>query len=135
MNYQFNNLKLFRKQNGYTQEDVAERIGVSRQTVAKWERGEAQPDLDSCIALADLYETTVDSLVRDFEKNASDDQLDGKHLFGVTVINSKGQVTLPKKAREVFDLNPGSAILVLGDEKRGIALVKMGIIPNNKKSD
>lgn len=134
MNYQFNNLKLFRKQNGYTQEDVAERIGVSRQTVAKWERGEAQPDLDSCIALADLYETTVDSLVRDLENAVQSDE-EGKHVFGVTVINSKGQITLPKKAREVFGLKAGSAILILGDEKRGIALVKMGFIPNDKKAD
>lgn len=35
----FNNLKLFRKQNGFTQEQVAEKLGVSRQAVAKWERG------------------------------------------------------------------------------------------------
>ena len=134
MNYQFNNLKLFRKQNGYTQEDVAEKIGVSRQTVAKWERGEAQPDLDSCIALADMYETTVDSLVRDFDKSATHDaDGEGRHIFGVTVMNSKGQITLPKKAREVFGLKSGNAILVLGDEKRGIALIKMGLVPNEKE--
>ncbi len=132
MNYQFNNLKLFRKNNGYTQEDVAEKLGVSRQTVAKWERGEAQPDLDNCIALADLYETTVDSLVRDLEKDAAKDDGEGKYIFGVTIVNAKGQITLPKKAREIFGLKPGTALLLLGDEKRGIALVKMGLDPNKQ---
>ena len=41
-------------------------------------------------------------------------------------MNDKGQITLPKKCREVFGLNPGDAILVLGDEDKGMALVKLG---------
>ena len=40
MSIEFNNLKLFRKQNGFTQEEVAEKLNVSRQAVAKWESGE-----------------------------------------------------------------------------------------------
>ena len=64
MSIEFNNLKLFRKQNGFTQEEVAEKLNVSRQTVAKWESGETIPDIENCIALADIYGTTVDMLVR-----------------------------------------------------------------------
>lgn len=45
MNYDYNNLKAYRKQNGLTQEQVAELIGVSRQAVAKWEHGETTPDI------------------------------------------------------------------------------------------
>lgn len=39
MSMEFSRLKMFRKQNGYTQEEIAEKLGVSRQAVAKWERG------------------------------------------------------------------------------------------------
>ena len=49
----------------------------------------------------------------------------GKHMFGTVKIGEKGQILIPKEAREVFGLNPGDKLLMLGDEKRGIALVKM----------
>lgn len=123
----FNNLKLFRKQNGFTQEQVAEKLGVSRQAVAKWERGESVPDIENVIALADMYEVTVDSLVRNMT-SLSDKRSDKKHMFGITRVNDKGQITLPKKCREVFGINTGDAILILGDEDKGIALVRVAEI-------
>lgn len=126
----FNNLKLFRKQNGYTQEQVAERLGVSRQAVAKWERGESTPDIENVIALADMYEVTVDSLVRNMT-SLEDKSSDKKHMFGVTRVNDKGQITLPKKCREVFGINAGDAVLLLGDEAKGIAFVKVSEIFEN----
>lgn len=49
---------------------------------------------------------------------------DGKHLFGMVRIGDKGQIVIPKKARDVFGLQPGDQLLVLGDESQGIALVK-----------
>ena len=73
MSIEFNNLKLFRKQNGFTQEEVAEKLNVSRQAVAKWESGETVPDIENCIALADIYGTTVDMLVRNLTE-VSDSQ-------------------------------------------------------------
>ena len=47
---------------------------------------------------------------------------DGKYAWMVK-IGEKGQFVIPKEARELFDLQPGSEILVLGDEKRGIAIL------------
>lgn len=120
----FNNLKLFRKQNGFTQEQIAEKLGVSRQAVAKWERGETIPDIENVIALSDIYEVTVDSLVRNMT-SLPDPRSDKKHMFGVTRVNDKGQITLPKKCREVFGIKTGDALLLLGDEDRGMALVKI----------
>ena len=120
----YNNLKYLRKKNGYTQEQIAERIGVSRQAVAKWERGETLPDIDNVISLAGVYGVTVDSLVR----NATSYDLeaaDKKHMFGLVRVNDKGQITLPKQCREVFGLEPQDTLLVLGDEDKGIALVKV----------
>jgi len=49
---------------------------------------------------------------------------DGKHIFGTVTVGERGQIVIPKKAREIFGINPGDTIMVLGDEKRGIALVK-----------
>lgn len=123
-----NNLKLYRKKSGYTQEQIAEKLGVSRQAVAKWENGDSLPDIENVIALADLYEVTVDYLVRNINEPIKPSEDKDKHIFGFTKLNDKGQITLPKNCREVFGLHAGDAILVLGDEKKGIALVKMGEI-------
>ncbi len=123
----FNNLKLYRKQNGFTQEQVAERLGVSRQAVAKWERGESLPDIDNIIALADMYEVTIDSLVRDLT-SLPEKEHGKKYMFGVTRVDEKGKITLPKKCREVFKLKTGDSVLVLGDEDRGIAVIKISEI-------
>ncbi|MBP1580775.1 MAG: helix-turn-helix domain-containing protein [Oscillospiraceae bacterium] len=57
--------KLFerRKAAGLSQEELAEKIGVSRQAVSKWERGESSPDTENLIALAKLYNISLDELV------------------------------------------------------------------------
>ncbi|MBP5605041.1 MAG: helix-turn-helix domain-containing protein [Ruminiclostridium sp.] len=125
MAIQFSNLKLFRVKAGMTQEDIAEKIGVSRQAVAKWERGESLPDIESCIELSNIFGTTVDMLVRNMQKQVHTDE-DGKHVFGIARINDKGQITLPAECRKVFGLNSGDSLLVLGDEDKGIALVNLG---------
>lgn len=58
-----NRLLEFRKANGYSQEELAEKIGVSRQAISKWERSESSPDTDNLIALAKLYGVTIDELL------------------------------------------------------------------------
>lgn len=58
-----NRLQQLRKENGYTQEVLAEKLGISRQSVSKWERAEASPDTDNLIALAKIYGLSVDQLL------------------------------------------------------------------------
>lgn len=53
----------YRKKNKYSQEELAEKIGVSRQAVSKWERAEASPDTDNLIMLAKIYGVTLDELI------------------------------------------------------------------------
>ena len=53
----------YRKANGFSQEELAEKIGVSRQAISKWERSESSPDTDNLIALAKLYGITIDELL------------------------------------------------------------------------
>ena len=52
-----------RKRHGYSQEALAEKMGVSRQAISKWERGESTPDTDTLIELAKLYNASLDELV------------------------------------------------------------------------
>lgn len=56
-------LQLLRKQRGWTQEQLAERIYVSRTAVSKWESGKGYPSIDSLKALAQVYEVTIDALL------------------------------------------------------------------------
>ena len=63
---EFNN-KLYelRKQKGFSQEELANRLNVSRQTVSKWEVGDSTPDMEKLIAISDLFEISLDELVLD----------------------------------------------------------------------
>ena len=60
-------LQLIRKNKGLTQEELAEKLTVSRQAVAKWESGQAYPDISNLIQISNLFHVTVDYLVRDQE--------------------------------------------------------------------
>ena len=63
-----NKLVGLRKKHGLSQEELAEKIGVSRQAVSKWERAEASPDTENLIALAKIYNISLDEML-DLEKN------------------------------------------------------------------
>lgn len=124
------NISMLRSVNGYSQEEVAEKIGVSRQAYAKWEKGETVPDVERCQKLAELYGVTIDSLVNYSDKIGTTTLTPGpkgKHIFGTTKINDRGQVVIPKKARELFGISNGDSLVVLGDEAEGIALIKADI--------
>ena len=54
---------------------------------------------------------------------------DGKYIFGVVKVGDKGQIVIPKDARNVYGIKPGDALIMLGDE-RGIALLKTEIFQN-----
>ena len=65
MNISFaNRLLEYRKQHNLSQEELADKIGVSRQAVSKWERAEATPDTDNLILLAEIYGVTLDELIK-----------------------------------------------------------------------
>ena len=58
------NLVMLRRMNGYSQEHVAEKIGISRQAYAKWESGATIPDIEKASLLAQMYGVTLDSLLK-----------------------------------------------------------------------
>ena len=120
------NLLNLRRMFGFSQEDVAEKIGVSRQAVAKWENGTTTPDIMNCTALAKLYNVTLDELIT-FENHEIEGITvppKGKYLFGTVKVGEKGQIVIPVKARRIFHLEPGTELLMLGDIEEGLALVR-----------
>ena len=124
------NIMMLRRLNGYSQEEVAEKIGISRQAYAKWEKGETVPDVERCLKLAELYGTTLDALVRTSGKVGNTAVVPGpkgKHIFGTAKINDRGQIVNPKAARDLFHIRKNDSLVILGDEQEGIAIMKAEI--------
>ena len=119
------NLAMLRNIHGFSQEAIAEKIGISRQAYAKWESGATVPDIEKCRLLAEVYGTTIDSLVRT-EPVEGVGMVPpapvGKNIWGSVSINDRGQIVIPKGARDRFGLTGGQRLIVLSDEY-GIALI------------
>lgn len=120
------NLMQLRKLNNMTQEDIAEKVGVSRQSVAKWEAGETTPDLEKARLLAGVFGVSLDDLTNyeAGENMGFSVPPKGKYLFGVVTVGDKGQIVIPAKARKVFDICAGDQLVVLGQEGEGLAVLK-----------
>ena len=119
------NLVVLRKLNGYSQEQIAEKINISRQAYAKWENGQTVPDIEKAAMLAELYGVTLDSLMKDgvqTDLGVLPPAPIGKNIWGSVNIGDRGQIVIPKAAREKFRLETGSRLIVLSDET-GIALL------------
>ena len=130
------NLISLRKLNGYSQDELAERIGVSRQTLSKYETGESLPDIEKCKRLADFYDVTIDSLL----KTTTEDKIGmippapkGKNIWGSVTINELGQLVIPKAAREKFGWSGGQRLIVLSDDE-GIALIPAEMFEEKMKA-
>ena len=122
------NLLALRKIHDMSQEELADAIGVSRQTLSKYETGESLPDIEKCKLIADAFGVSIDDLLNYDSKSSESLGLavppKGKHIFGIVKVGDKGQIVLPAKARKIFDINPGDRLLVLGDEGQGLAIIK-----------
>lgn len=119
------NIRVRREACGLTQEQLAEAVGVSRQTIGKWEDGSCVPDLGNAVSLARELDVTLNDLVTYDESEAGVPlPPQGKHLFGIVTLGERGQIVIPKNARELFNLAPGDQLVVLGDEQQGIAITK-----------
>ncbi|QNU66213.1 helix-turn-helix domain-containing protein [Ruminiclostridium herbifermentans] len=130
------NLVMLRNMHGYSQEEIAEKIGISRQAYAKWERGVTIPDIEKCSHLAQMYGITIDSLI----KTETADGIGmippapkGKNIWGSVTINERGQIVIPKATRARFGLTGGQRLIVLSDEE-GIALVPSDIFEAKMKA-
>ncbi len=120
------NLITLRKLHNISQEELAERVGISRQTLSKYETGESIPDIEKTKAIADVFGVSLDDLVNydPAENKGLKIPPKGKHMFGSVKVGDKGQIVIPARARKIFDIQPGDNLIVLGDEGQGIAIIK-----------
>lgn len=119
------NLVMLRKLKGYSQEQIAEKIGISRQAYAKWENGMTVPDIEKAALLAQVYGITLDSLTK--SENVDGVGMlppapKGKNIWGVAVLGDRGQIVIPKAARDHLGLKSGDRLIV-GSDEVGIALL------------
>ena len=117
-----------RTQRGMSQDDLAEKMEVSRQSVSKWETAQSTPDLDKIIRLADLFGVSVDELVRDGERPQPPEPPEAKVIYverekqGLTPIQTLGVVVeVTGVGLSVVGLMgapllilPGAALVILG---------------------
>ena len=109
---EFNNrLYQLRKQRGFSQEELASRLNVSRQTVSKWEVGDSTPDMEKLVAMSALFDVSLDQLV--LGKEAPQAEVPAKSEL-VSIINEK--VLTPdnkKKAKSALKIAAIIAGIVL----------------------
>ena len=109
---EFNNrLYQLRKQRGFSQEELASRLNVSRQTVSKWEVGDSTPDMEKLAAMSELFDVSLDQLV--LGKETPQGEVPAKSEL-VSIINEK--VLTPdnkKKAKSALKIAAIIAGIVL----------------------
>ena len=118
------NLRRLRKRAGLSQDALAEKLSVSRQTVSKWESGETVPDVLKCKELADIYDISMDELLAEKGEDPEEKRT-GKYAFGVVRVGERGQIVIPSRARKIFGISKGDMLLFLGDIHKGMAVVPL----------
>ena len=104
-----NKLYNLRKQKGLSQEELANRLNVSRQTISKWEVGDSTPDMEKLIAISDMFQISLDELVMDKVQTQT-----GETPSKAEIVNELKEKVLTdenkKKAKKVLKI----AAIILG---------------------
>lgn len=111
----FNN-KLYelRKQKGFSQEELANRLNVSRQTVSKWEFGDSTPDMEKLIAISELFGISMDELVLDKAPEKNEDNNPKSDIVGELKekLLTDGNKKKAKKGMKIAAIVFGAFLLV-----------------------
>ncbi len=129
------NLKIYRMKKNLTQEDVAEFLGITAQSVSKWERGESYPDITFLPALANIFETSVDLLIGmdtiraeetrfDIHKRAVAHQRNGEYDLAEKTYRD-ALLVYPNKPGMILGL--ASTLALKGNADEAIALMERGL--------
>ncbi len=93
-------LSKLRRERNLSQEALANQLGVSRQAVSKWERAESSPDTDNLIALADLYDMSLDDLLKGDPEAKDDTPEDTDAAAAGSAADAEGTADGDEKAAE-----------------------------------
>lgn len=106
------NLVSLRKLHDLSQEELADRLQVSRQTLSKYETGESLPDIERCKQLAEIFGVSLDDLVNyDTAATRLNVPPKGRHAFGLVTVGDKGQIVIPAKAARFSTSSPAISSL------------------------
>ena len=123
-----------RKSKGISQEELADKIGVSRQAVSKWESGQSTPDIEKIMLLSDFFETTTDYLLKGIESAKETDNKWNAGVFSIagTTLNAIGlvlAVIIWSERRTAYAAGLGIIVMLLGT---GVFLTGQIIESNDK---
>lgn len=122
-------LQLLRNNNRLSQEELADKLGISRQAISKWESGQSTPDLKKLIIIAELYNVTIDSLVKDSDEF---------HILQSNGTNNREEQKVDdKKTQVVININRGYSMEYEYKSKKtlfGLPLVHINIGRGFKKA-
>ncbi len=121
-----NRLVKLRKQAGLSQEELAEKLGISRQAISKWECGEASPDTDNLIALAQLYGVSLDELLLGKEKDDENPKQDNNNKTGKSIDLGNGAIHVETEKGEKVHIS-GNQIHVVDEDGQEININGSGI--------
>lgn len=142
MLYLSENLKKYRIKKNLTQEDVAEYLGITAQSVSKWERNECYPDIDFLPALANIFETSVDLLIGmdviraeetryNIHKTAVEFQRNGDYVSAEKVYRD-ALLIYPNKPGMILGL--GGVLALQGRAEEAVELMERGLpLSENEK--
>ena len=105
-----------RKQKGWVQEDIAEKLDVSRQTVSKWESTQTMPEVDKVIKLSKLYNITMDELVYGENKSLRDNTINGMPSLedNIEFVNAYKESKLKRKVIKKYMPRILAAVVLIG---------------------
>ncbi|MBQ7714350.1 MAG: helix-turn-helix domain-containing protein [Clostridia bacterium] len=142
MKYFAENLKAFRAVKGLTQEDVASYLGITPQSVSKWERGESYPDITFLPALADIFDTSVDRLIG-MDRIRAKEAIWEIHNKATNCMKSKEYDEAERIYRDALTLYPvkpgmilglASVLALKGETAEAIELIEKGLpLSDNEK--
>ena len=112
-----------RKLAGLSQEALAEKLGVSRQAVSKWERSESSPDTDNLIALAKLYGVSLDELLY-VDESIEDDVAFAPENLGVPPQEIRARVDAALKQVGMYDFRLHAPHLLSGGQKQRLSVAR-----------
>lgn len=104
-------IQSLRKAKGMSQEELADRVGVSRQAVSKWESEQATPDLDKVVIMSDIFEVTTDYLLKGIEPVKTDDHKTMADVLDQRILTEKNSKRA-KSALKWFLIGFGALLAV-----------------------
>lgn len=100
-----------RKQQNLSQEELAFKLDVSRQSVSKWETGQSVPDIEKLILLSEIFDTSIDYLIKDDEKEVSSPIKDKTTMIKMTISEVKNYLSY--RVRASWWLAISTSLLIL----------------------